>query len=301
MCVWIAAHSLFRSRYSTSELFQVVCREAGIQQQLGWPYHPRSQAQVERQNQLMDNLRCMCRKNVDEWPELVPHLQFSHNTSRNATTGQSPHELVFGLPARRPEQVMTYAKSTDPDFTYPDLNNAATAQKLVREKTQKIQRALHAVRERVALAQGRSNDRHHSRGDAFRVGVCARLKRVLKISPFLSRRYRVVKVLRGVWSYLVTPEDEPTACPKVRHYDELEPAPTTAYSWEAPNEAAQPHSSYADNDRQPVRRSTRSRRPPEKLQVNPCRSTYEYERGEYWDDTDDDSCEDVDDSTDFGQ
>ena len=122
-----------------------------------------------------------------------------------------------------------------------------------------------------------------------------------KISPFLSRRYRVVKVLRGGWSYLVTPEDEPTACPKVRHYDELEPAPTIAYSWEAPNEAAQPHSSYADNDRQPVRRSTRSRRPPEKLQVNPRRSTYEYERGEYWDDTNDDSCEDVDDSIDFDQ
>lgn len=76
-----------RGTHFTSELFQAVCREAGIKQQLGSSYHPRSQAQVERQNQLMDNLRCMCRNNVDEWPEMVPHLQFSHNTSRNSTKG----------------------------------------------------------------------------------------------------------------------------------------------------------------------------------------------------------------------
>ncbi|KAK3877481.1 hypothetical protein Pcinc_017807 [Petrolisthes cinctipes] len=292
-----------RGSHFTSELFQAVCREACIQQQLGSPYHPRSQAQVERQNQLVDNLRCMCQNNVDEWPELVPHLQFNHNTSRNATVGQSPHELVFGLPARRPEQVMTREISTtDPDFTFPDLSNAAIAQKLVREKTQKIQRALHVVRERVALAQGRRNEKYRSRGEAFQVGESVRLKLSTaerrskggkKMSPFLSRRYRVVKVLRGGWSYQVIPEDEPTALVKVRHYDELQRAPTTAYSWEAPNEVTQPHPSDASNDRQPVR-CRRCRRPPGQLQVDPCRPTYEYEREEHWDDTDDDSSEDVD-------
>ncbi|KAK3865694.1 hypothetical protein Pcinc_028704 [Petrolisthes cinctipes] len=255
-----------RGSHFTSELFQAACREACIQQQLGSPYHPRSQAQVERQNQLVDNLRCMCQNNVDEWPELVPHLQFSHNTSRNATVGQSPHELVFGLPARRPEQVMTREISTaDPDFTFPDLSNAAIAQKLVGE----------SVRLNLSTAERRS-------------------KGGKKISPFLSRRYRVVKVLRGGWSYQVIPEDEPTARAKVRHYDELERAPTTAYSWEAPNEATQPHPSDASNDRQPVRRSSRCRRPPGQLQVDPHLPTYEYEREEHWDDTDDDSSEDVD-------
>ena len=293
-----------RGTHFTSELFQAVCREAGIQQQLGSPYHPRSQAQVERQNQLIDNLKCMCRNNVDEWPELVPHLQFSHNTSRNATTGQSPHELVFGLPARRPEHVIGL-KSTDPDFTFPDLSNAAVAQKLVREKTRKIQRALHAVREKVALAQDRRNDRYRSRGDAFRVGECVRLKlstaerRIKggkKMSPFLSRRYRVVKVLRGGWSYQVIPEDEPTARVKVRHYDELERAPTSTYSWETTNEAALPQSSCARNDMQHLRRSTRTRQPPERRQVDPRRSTYQYEREECGDDTDDssDCVDDVD-------
>lgn len=199
---------------------------------------------------------------------------------------------------------MTRELSTaDPDFTFPDLSNAAVAQKLVREKTKKIQRALHAVREKVALAQGRRNEKYRSRGEAFQVGEIVRLKLSTaerrskggkKISPFLSRRYRVVKVLRSGWSYQVVQEDEPTARAKVRHYDELERAPTTAYSWETPNEAAQPHPSDASNDRQPVRRPSRCRRPPEQLQVDPRRTTYEYEREEHWDDTDDNSIEDVD-------
>ena len=45
--------------------------------------------------------------------------------------------------------------------------------------------------------------------------------------------------------------------------------------------AFQPNSSNESNDRQPIRCSTRSRQPPEKLQVDPGRSTYEYEREEY--------------------
>lgn len=127
----------------------------------------------------------------------------------------------------------------DPDFNFPDLSNAATAQKLVREKTKKIQRALHSLREKVALAQGRRNEKYRSRREAFQVGEGVRLKLSTaerrskggkKISLFLSRRYRVVKVLRSGWSYQVIPEFEPKARTKVRHYDELERAPTTAYS-----------------------------------------------------------------------
>lgn len=263
VCLFGLPHTLSSDRGShfTSELFQAVCRETCIQQQLGSPYHPCSQAQVERQIQLVDKLRCMCQNNVDEWPELVPHLQFSHNTLKNATIGQSPHSC--SSPTRRLEQVMIREISpADPNFTFPDLSDVAVAQKLVREKTKKIERELHAVREKVASAQGRRNEKYRSRGEAFQVGESVRLKLSTverpgkggkKISPFLSRRYRVVKVLRGGWSYQVIPEDEPTARAKVRHYDELERAPTTAYSWEAPNEATQPHPSDASNDRQPVR------------------------------------------------
>lgn len=124
---WICMFGLLRTLSSdrgthfTSNMFQVVCREAGIQQWLGSPYHPHSQAQVERQNQLVDNLRCLCTNNIDHWPEMVPHLQFSHDAARNTSTGQSPHQLVFGLPARRPEQVIAREVcNEDPDCYIPD-------------------------------------------------------------------------------------------------------------------------------------------------------------------------------------
>lgn len=114
-------------------LTAAVCREARIQQRLGSPYHPRSRAQVERQNQLMDNLRCLCTNNIDQWPEMVPHLQFSHNSS----TEESQHQLVGCVTSGVPQ----------------DRSNAEAARRLVQEKTRKIQRAVRTAKERIALAQ----------------------------------------------------------------------------------------------------------------------------------------------------
>lgn len=138
ICMFGLPHPLYSDRgtHFTFEMFQAVCREGGIQQRLGSPYHPRSQAQVERQNQLVDNFRCLCTNNIDQWPEMVPYLQFSHNTAKNASSGQSPHQIVFGLPARRPEQVIARdVYHDDPDCYIPDLSNTETARKLVQEKT----------------------------------------------------------------------------------------------------------------------------------------------------------------------
>lgn len=158
-----------RGTYFTSELFQAVCQEAGIRQQFGAPYHPRSQAQVERQNQQLDNLRCMNGNNVDEWRRdgSAPTVQSQHVNC--ATTGQSPHQLVFGLPARRPKQVIARETSnTNPDFT-PDLINATVMQKLVREKMRRIQKAAQVEKEKVASTQSKRILKYQSRGAAFRV------------------------------------------------------------------------------------------------------------------------------------
>ena len=259
---------------------------------------------MERQNQLIDNLRCMCGNNVDDWPEMVPYLQFSHNTSRNATTGQSPQQLVSGNPARRPEQVIVReATCGDADYNIPDLSNAAVAQKLVREKTRRILEATQAARRRMAAAQESRNIKYSSRGVGFRVGDLARLKISPaewrlgggnKISPYLSRRHRVVKVLRGGWSFQVIPDDEPTGRMKVRHCYELERAPTKYYSWEAPYAEERHPINDSKEARPPLRHTMRERRPPKRLQVNPKQATYEDVEEEYWDDDTGELDEDVD-------
>lgn len=226
----------------------------------------------------------MCGNNVDDWPEMVPYLQFSHNTSRNATTGQSPQQLVSGNPARRPEQVIVReATCGDGDYNFPDLSNAAVAQKLVREKTRRILEATQAARRRVAAAQESRNIKYSSRGVGFRVGDLVRLKispaehRLRggkKISPYLSRRHCVVKVLRGRF-YQVIPDNEPKGRVKVRHYDELERAPTKYYSWEAPYAEERHPINDSNEATPPLRRSTRERRPPKRLEVDPKQAAYE--------------------------
>ena len=47
----------------TSIVFEQTCRDLGIEHLLGSPAHARSQGQVERQNQLIDNVRCVAGEN----------------------------------------------------------------------------------------------------------------------------------------------------------------------------------------------------------------------------------------------
>ena len=85
------------------EVFQIVLDSLGIKHARGSPFHPQSQGQVERQNQLMSNVRAVCLEKGVSWPDAIKGVVFSHNTSKNQTTGFSPFELVFKQKPRRPE------------------------------------------------------------------------------------------------------------------------------------------------------------------------------------------------------
>ena len=68
--------------------------------------YPHSQRQLERQNQLVDSIRCVVEDEPYSWPRAVAVVQFAHNTAVNATTGYTPHELLFGQESRRPETLL---------------------------------------------------------------------------------------------------------------------------------------------------------------------------------------------------
>ena len=48
-----------RGPHFTATVFETVCRELGIEHAKGSPEHPQSQGQVERQNQLLANIRAV--------------------------------------------------------------------------------------------------------------------------------------------------------------------------------------------------------------------------------------------------
>ena len=52
-----------------AEVFQALCRIAEIIHKLGAPEHPESQGQVDRQSQLIGQVRCMCERKT--WPGVI--------------------------------------------------------------------------------------------------------------------------------------------------------------------------------------------------------------------------------------
>ena len=72
-----------RGKHFTAEVFEELCKLSGIKHKLGSPEHPQSQGQVERQNQLINQVRCLCENDIEKWPETLFSVQCSHNGSMN--------------------------------------------------------------------------------------------------------------------------------------------------------------------------------------------------------------------------
>ena len=98
-----------RGTHFTSIVFEQTCRDLGIEHPLGSPAHARSHGQVEHQNQLIDNVRCVAGENPASWPHSLVAVQFAHNSARNATTGHSPLSLLLDQSPRCPETLISRA------------------------------------------------------------------------------------------------------------------------------------------------------------------------------------------------
>ena len=48
----------------------------------------------------------MCRKNSDEWDELIPYALFAYREVPHEETGFSPFELLFAWPVRGPTDML---------------------------------------------------------------------------------------------------------------------------------------------------------------------------------------------------
>ena len=67
----------------TGEVFEEMCRQFEVEHRLSSPNHPRSQGQVERQNQLLDNVQCVIEDNSIPWPRAVTAIQLAHNIQKS--------------------------------------------------------------------------------------------------------------------------------------------------------------------------------------------------------------------------
>src|SRR5438477_2397672 len=71
-------------------------------------YRPETNGLVERMNGTIKKLlkTCLVGKDIREWDQILPLILFSIRASKQASTGFSPFELMFGYQIRGPLDVV---------------------------------------------------------------------------------------------------------------------------------------------------------------------------------------------------
>ena len=226
-----------QGRHFAAEVFENMCKLGGIKHEMGSVGHAQSQGQVERQNQLLNQTRALCSNQLDGWPTAIYRVQHAHNIAVNETTGISPHEMMFGQSARSPEatvlmeeeeagEVIGRVGAVECDKGALDKNRAAK---------QRLKNLLTEIgRSNISEFQKKREERQESRARPYEVGDLARVrlndmqKRALggkKIAPRNSEPYLIIRKL-GEWTYIMVKlkDKDKTDAKKIRrHYNELVP------------------------------------------------------------------------------
>ena len=209
-----------RGTHFANQVFDGMCKLAGVEHKMGAPGHAASQGQVERQNQLMNQVRALTMNNVDSWPKALSRVAYAHNIAKNETTGISPFEMVYAREPRTAESEFISAlgevgSSSPREILKENLKRKETLEEVALSKTRE--------------SQIRAQERHETNGEAFREGDKVRIKLSVaergsrggkKMAPLYSDCYKVKEVLGAGWTYILTPENG-VGKEKARHFDSL--------------------------------------------------------------------------------
>jgi hypothetical protein len=75
----------------------VVCAQLNIKQNISTAYHPQTDRQSEQANARVEQyLRIYGNAEQDDWVNLLPMVQYVHNSWINTSTGYTPFDLLIG-------------------------------------------------------------------------------------------------------------------------------------------------------------------------------------------------------------
>ena len=236
---WVCAYTTFpeiltsdRGSHFTSEVFQAMCQSVGIEHRMGAPSHAESQGQAERQNQLINQVRCLCNNDIEIWPEAIGKIQFSHNTSINSATGFPPVLVAFGFNTRNPEDICTDESVDTSIRTIDDPLALAKKVLLQKQKTMKIaiERAKAGIRGAQRKRCSKNNEGNvtipYALGQFVRYKLSDSERGKLggkKMAPRNSDIHEIVKIIGNGWTYEIMPING-TSSAKIRHFNSLLPA-----------------------------------------------------------------------------
>jgi hypothetical protein len=87
-----------RGSVFTSKFWTALCYHLSITRRLSTAFHPQTDGQTERQNQIIEAFfRSYCRYHQDDWVELLPVAEFTHNNSFHKSIGMTPNQARYGI------------------------------------------------------------------------------------------------------------------------------------------------------------------------------------------------------------
>ena len=174
------------------DVMKELCEKLGIKKIQTSPYHPQTNAHVERFNRyLVTAMRMYVDSTLKNWDEQLSAIAFAYRTGYNASTGDTPYYLIHGRNPKMP---------TDVELNYDSNGFLKDKEDLVVG----LKRAIDAAREmqRGSIEKNKRLYDGHQKEKIFAPGTLVMLYYPNKLLNKLSKRctgpYRVLKQLSPV-------------------------------------------------------------------------------------------------------
>jgi hypothetical protein len=187
----------------TSRFWTCMQTALGTQLNLSTAYHPETDGQTERVNQVLeDMLRMYVMDQQSHWEKYLPLVEFAYNNSYHSSIGMPPFEALYGRPCRTP---LSWDRLEDRVIIGPELIHEMEAQ--VRQIRQRLKEAQDRQK---SYADAHRTDRRYEVGDQVFVRIkpnksTIRFGKGTKLSPRFIGPFKVVERVGPVAYRLALP------------------------------------------------------------------------------------------------
>ena len=92
-----------RGSQFTSHFWKKLQEELGTRLNFSTAYHPQTDGQTERLNQILEDMLRACVLDFGKtWDKSLPYAEFSYNNSYQASIQMAPYEALYGRKCRTP-------------------------------------------------------------------------------------------------------------------------------------------------------------------------------------------------------
>ncbi|CAI7879496.1 unnamed protein product [Closterium sp. NIES-54] len=128
----------------TSKFWKELMSLMGTRLAMSSAYHPQTDGQTERLNQIMEQLlRAACKDDINKWDLHLPVLEFAYNNAKHAATGETPFFLYYGRHPLTPQQPTVLA-------TVQPMHDFVTTMQQLWDRTQKRLQDIQSSQKRLA-------------------------------------------------------------------------------------------------------------------------------------------------------